>query len=86
MFQKIVPFRVTGARRASGPVALMHANDNWINAGGVVARFRTGRPILACHWRPTGGGKLECYWEIETPAGSAAEEPDGRWTLRRLCA
>jgi hypothetical protein len=37
---------------------------------------------LVCHWRPTEGGKLECYWEIESAGRSAAEEPDGRQTIR----
>jgi hypothetical protein len=80
MFQKNATFRVD-ARRASGPVAVTHANDNRINAGGPVASFRN-RPILVCHWRPTEGGKLECYWEIESAGRSAAEEPDGRQTIR----
>jgi hypothetical protein len=78
MFQKIALFRDTGARRASRPVAITHANDNRINARGAVAPFRTRRPNLACHWRPTEAGKLECYWEVETTVGGAAEEPDGR--------
>jgi hypothetical protein len=78
MFQKIAPFRDMGARRASRPVAITHANDNRINARGAVAPFRTQRPNLACHWRLTEAGKLECYWEIETTVGGAAEEPDGR--------
>ena len=82
MFQKNATFRVD-ARRASGPVAVTHANDNRINAGGPVASFRN-RPILVCHWRPTEAGKLECYWEIETAAGAAAEEPDGRRIIRRV--
>jgi hypothetical protein len=86
MFQKIVPFRVMGARRASGLLAIPPANDNRINAGGAIAPFRSGRPILACHWRPTTGGGLECYWRIETAGGGAAEEPDGRWKIRRVCA
>jgi hypothetical protein len=83
MFQKIAPFRVTGARRASGPVAPTHANDNRINARGVVAPFRS-RPALVCHWRPTESGRLECYWEIETAACGAPEEPDGRRIIRRV--
>jgi hypothetical protein len=73
MFQKITTFQVMGARRASGPVALTHSNDNRINARGAVAPFRTLRPIVACHWRPAAGGRLECYWEIETAGGSAAK-------------
>ena len=77
MFQKIAPFRVTGARRASGLVAPTHANDNRINARGAVAQFRS-RPVLVCHWRPTESGKFECHWDIETAAGGAAEDPDGR--------
>jgi hypothetical protein len=83
MFKKIAPFRVMGARRASGPVAPTHANDNRINARGAVAPFWR-RPALVCHWRPTESGKLECYWDIETAAGAAAEEPDGRRIIRRV--
>jgi hypothetical protein len=81
MFQKIATFWDTGARCASRPAALAHANDNRINARGAVA---SGRPILTCHWRSAAGGKLECYWEIETVAAGAAEEPDGRWTISRV--
>jgi hypothetical protein len=82
MFQKIAPFRVTGARRAPGPVAPTHANDNRINTGCAVAPFRS-RPALVCHWRPTESGRLECHWDIESAACGAAEEPDGR-RIRRV--
>jgi hypothetical protein len=81
MFQKNATFRGMGARRASGPVVLTYANDNRINAGAPVAPFRN-RPVLVCHWRPTEGGKLECYWEIESAGRSAAEEPDGQQMMR----
>jgi hypothetical protein len=87
MFQKIATLRDPGARRAmSGPVVLTHANDNRINARGIVAPTWARRPILARHWRPTAGGRLECYWHIETAGASAEQEPDGRWTMRRVCA
>jgi len=81
MFKRIAIFRDTGARRASGRAALAHANDNRASARGAVA---FGQPILTCRWRAGAGGKLECYWKIETAGAGAAEEPDGRWAIRHV--
>jgi hypothetical protein len=79
MFANIAKFRIAGAVRAAPrPVAPAHANDNVKVVHAAVGLHRRGRPILACRWRPTTGGGLECYWEVERPKGAAAEEPDQR--------
>jgi hypothetical protein len=83
MFPKIATFRDMDARHASRPLAHAHANENRINARGAVVLSRSG-PALVCHWGLTEGGKLECHWEIETPVGAEAEEPDGRRIIRRV--
>ena len=79
MFENIATFRAMGARRQMIPVTLKHANDNRITP--------TGRPTLACRWRPNAVGKLECYWKIEIAGGGgAAEEPDGQSGDGIVCA
>jgi hypothetical protein len=82
MFANIVKFRAASvAQIAPRPVALAHSNDNTkaVRAA-AVALHRRERPILACHWRSTTGGGLECHWEVERANGAATEEPDQRST------
>jgi hypothetical protein len=81
MFAKITKYPAIISRRAAvSPVAPAHSNDNWIAARGASAV----RPVLACRWRPVGGGRLECRWHIEMADGPATEEPDGRWSIRGI--
>lgn len=85
MFAKIAAFRVMTPQRAHSAVAPAHCNDNKINTRGSAAVRRPRRPVLACRWRPTAGGGLECYWDIEVSDGSATAEPDRRWSISRIC-
>jgi len=58
-------------------VAPAHSNDNAKVVGAAGIR-RRGRRILACHWRPTTSGRLECCWQVERANNTSAEEPDQR--------
>ena len=81
MFAK---FRAMSPRRAeTSPLAPAHSNDNGIDARCSAAPRRIRRSILACRWRPIGGGRLECHWDIEITDEAATEEPDRRWLIRR---
>jgi hypothetical protein len=86
MFANIARFPVAGVLQAAPRSApLAHSNDNsrMVHAGAGLRR--RGRPILACHWRPIiGGGRLECYWDVELTESPASEEPDPRFI--RACA
>jgi hypothetical protein len=80
MFATIAKFRAaTVARAVSGPsAALAHANDNTKIDRDAMGLRRRGRPALACHWRLTTGGGLECCWELEYATGAVADDPDER--------
>jgi hypothetical protein len=78
MFSNFAKFRAAStAQAAARPFAPTHSNDNAkiVRAAGV---HRRRRPILACHWRPTASGRLECCWEVERANNTSAEEPDQR--------
>jgi hypothetical protein len=76
-----VGFQFVGFPAASGvqvaphTVALAHSNDNTKSIHATAPRHRGGRPVLACHWRPTAGGGLECWWAVEPANGATTEDP-----------
>ena len=79
MFSNISKFRAVSAVHAAPRlIAPAHSNDNTKIVHAAVAPHRGGRPILACHWRPTTGGRLECRWEVERAQEALAEEADQR--------
>jgi hypothetical protein len=79
MFSNFVKFRAAGAAQAaSRPFVPAHSNDNAKIVRAATGVHRRGRPILACHWRPTTSGRLECCWEVERANNPSAEEPDQR--------
>jgi hypothetical protein len=80
MFANIAKFRAASvAKAAPGLIAPAHSNDNMKVVHAAVGLHRRGRSVLACHWRPTTSGGLECHWEVERANGAATEEPDQRW-------
>jgi hypothetical protein len=84
MFAKIQQFRAVAPRRAvAGAVTPTRSNDNRITGRGAAAP-RPSRPVLACHWRPGAGGRLECHWGVEIADGSATADADQRWIIVRL--
>jgi hypothetical protein len=79
MFSNFVKFRAaSAAQAASRPFVRAHSNDNAKIVRVATGLRRRGRPILACHWRPTTSGRLECCWEVERANNTSAEEPDQR--------
>jgi hypothetical protein len=82
MFARIATFGTMSPARDA--VAFSHSNDNKINARSVVALRRSGRAMLACHWRLNSAGRLECHWDFEIADRAATEEPDQPWTIGRL--
>ena len=86
MFAKIAKFRTMSPWPAArSAVALAHSNDNKVSTRGATAACQGPRPVLVCRWRPTGGGGLECQWNVEFADGIATEEPDQRWMTTWIC-
>jgi hypothetical protein len=80
MFANTAKYQVVSVRQAApAAVALAHSNDNTVIVRAAGAPPRTRRANLACRWRATIGGGLECHWDIESADGLATEEPDQRW-------
>jgi hypothetical protein len=79
MFSNIAKFQAANVRRpARMPARLSLSNDNSKAGGGSVRPRQSGRPSLACHWRPMAGGGLACHWDAELSGDAAAGEPDQR--------
>jgi len=84
MFAKPAKMPAPSLRRAVVRLAApAPTNDNRIH--NTAASRRSRRPILTCHWRPVGGGRLECHWIVEFADLTATEEPDGRWLIGGVC-
>jgi len=84
MLATIVKLRAMSRQRAVTS-ALRHSNNDRTDAKGAVASRPTRRPVLACRWRTTVSGRLECYWSVAFDEGAAIEEPDGRWLIGLIC-
>jgi hypothetical protein len=79
MFSNLAKFRAASAVRAAPRLVVpAHSNDNTKIVHAAVGPHRRGRPILACHWRPTAGGRLECRWQAERAQEASAKEADQR--------
>jgi hypothetical protein len=82
MFSNIAKFRAANAvQAASRRLVPSRSNDNAKIVHAATGLHRRGRPILACQWRPTASGRLECCWKVERANKTSAEEPDQRWSV-----
>ena len=73
MIAKLAQFGRFGRARNSGIIS-RPSNDN--RSLRLAADRRSPRPALACRWRKTRLGKLECVWSIEgNESRAAAQEP-----------
>jgi hypothetical protein len=68
---RIDAFRPHGVPEKTAPA---YCNDNRPGRALAAASKRAGRLRPRCHWRAVGG-RLECYWQIESADETSAEAP-----------